>query len=222
MKLFTLGTLLSLSLVLATSVQAADTHNVITLTSGALKELDGRAIDKSKIKDMIHLGRAIKKLQFGTYDTQSKQYTGMYLYKNQKYALKQLTDIEQEEEKKHEYLKQTNQLAYDQHMHELHKILHKAIEDFGNITRPFLGKARLVKSLMVQLIDEWCTKTKRYNSGLAAWSHLDGNEQEAFIHNVKTFHDLDAFCSDLTGFLASMIKSCPKAYNQYKQSLEQK
>jgi len=219
MKLFALSTLLSVSILSSIAIKA-DTYTAVTLTSDTLKFIDSTGIiDKHKIKDMIDLGRALKRLQLGNYDKISKNYTGIYLYQNKKYALQQLVAIEQEEEKKYGHLKQTNKLAYDQHMHELHKLLHATIEDFGKITKPFLGKARMVKKFMISLISEWCIKAKRYNSGLAAWSHLDGNEQEAFIQNVKTFYDLDLFCNDLTGFLASMIKSCPKAYSQYKQSL---
>jgi hypothetical protein len=77
---------------------------------------------------------------------------------------------------------------------------------------------------MIILIGESCEKHNRSNSLLLDWARIEGDDEtESFNKQVTNFTIFHEFCTDLVNFLEDLIRSCPKAQQQFKKlMLEQK
>lgn len=90
------------------------------------------------------------------------------------------------------------------------------------ITLPHMEKARTAKKFLLPLMVEWSKKAGRPMSPLLRW-HEDnsGSEKDMFKRDANSFKRVFIFCTDLVDFNESIIYSCPRAYNQFKELYSQ-
>lgn len=176
----------------------------INLDSGALDFVDGKKglMDEYVIRDIMYIGREVTKLHLGMPKPGSKQRVGKYSYDNRLWTLKELVKLEEDYRKSNK-------------LNSLKKIFEVVTTDFRDITRPYLAVARANKKITLKLISDYCLKTNRPTSYLLRWADGHNNEKELFFANIKTFKDLDVFCSDLLSFLVTLVHNCPKGYQKY-------
>lgn len=191
---------------------------VIVLENEVLHIVDGNAlaINGTTIGMMLHLRSEVSKRRFGAKGADGKL-VGMYTFAGQKHTMQSLIELESE------YT--ANPTAENQKKAaELHDFFQNTIKDeFIALMSPFLDDARGAKPQMVKLITEWATKANRLSSQLLAWSHTkEGSETVAVKENIKTIKAFEIFCVDLVNFLESLMRSCPRACQQFKDILEQK
>lgn len=215
--------ILALSFFILTPLQANTPEekgatSVVLLENEVLHIVDGNplAINGTTIGMMLHLRSELGKRRQGAKGTDGKL-TGMYTYEGVKHTLKSLIELEDQ-------LLNNPTAENQKKLQDLHVYFNGAIKDeFLKLVAPFLDDARGAKDQMVRLITEWAQKTKRMNSHLLAWSQTkEGNESTAIKENIPTIRRFDEFCSDLVNFLESLMRSCPKACQQFKDILEQK
>ena len=89
---------------------------------------------------------------------------------------------------------------------------------FDKVNHLLLADAQGTQSFMIQLIREFCKNTHRQESMLLNWSK--GAEVELYQKTVTDFKKFHSFSSDLMHFLAVLIKSCPRAMQEYKDSIQ--
>lgn len=182
----------------------------IKLTSKALNFVDGvkGAMDEYKIRDVVYIGREINKMQYGEPDKKDKlKRVGMFKYKDQLYSLKDLVKLEASYVHQHPGKDPLQDPMFKE-------TFEKIIFKFRDTVRPYLNEAKRFKKLTLELIKEYCGKTKKPKSHLLTWQESD-NEQELFKKYIKSHKDLDIFCTDLTDFMETMIHNCPKGYKKY-------
>lgn len=200
---------------LATETRNVDKSGAYKLKSPVLKLIDGvpGIMDEHTIHKTLYIGQEVTKFMHGITDKKTKEKLPQHKFNNHLYTLKQLVKIEKEYLSKYSNLKQTNSSQYKKTMEPLKESLKVAKTNFQRITDPFLKDARGSKQQMVELIKESCKLRNRMTSKLLTWS--ESSERDSFNKNIKTFHDLDVFCLDLTNFLKDLINSCPKAYKKF-------
>lgn len=174
--------------------------NGIKLNSPILAVIDGLSgvLDEHTIHKTLYVRQELMKLQYGILDKNKKRQP-QHLFQGRLYTLKQLVKLEKENPK-------LNQ--------ELSKVLNKIREDFIKITAPFIAESRGAKPQMMILITESCKARNRMNSLLLHWQ--EDNEKENLMKTANTIKIFDTFCTDLTNFLKDLVKSCPKAFNKFK------
>jgi hypothetical protein len=195
----------------------ADTHEAhtkkpsrIILTSKVLKYIDGvkGAMDEYQIRNVMYIGRELNKMQFGIPDKKKPSVRiGMFSHKGRTYTIKDMARLERE------YLKQ--------HPHEnpmdnkdLKELFERASIQLRDTVKPYLQDARRFKRFTIELIREYCEKTKNPRSHLLNWEK-GNDEHELFLKYIKTHKDLNDFCTELSDFMAAMIYSCPKGFGKY-------
>lgn len=92
---------------------------------------------------------------------------------------------------------------------------------FIEMSEQFLEHLQTVKSTVVTIVDEVCTKRNRSDSLLLKWAHTPvGQEHDLFYKEITTYRSLCTFCIDVACFLEDFLYSCPKATEEYKQEAE--
>ena len=118
-------------------------------------------------------------------------------------------------------LAKSNSTAHQKEREALHKLLPSVINDFLDLTKPFLADARGAKGQMIVLIGEWAQKAHRKDSHLLEWANVkEGKESNAISTKLTTFFLFDQFVEDLIYFLETLLRSCPKACAQFKEMME--
>ena len=168
---------------------------VIHLLDGINFMIDGVAIHDMlvviKKATTMHTGRRV-----------GKNMVGNYTFNNQLYAIKDLAQIEE----------------IQPDSKQLNKILLKSKHDFIAVTASFVDGIETAKTLILDLMHEFCERRNRPNSIILTWANAKaGGEEEVFSEAVKSFKDFDEFLGDLTLFLKDLVHSCPKAQEQYKE-----
>ena len=233
--------LLTLAFSLCTSILAEPVcekdHHGIVLTSEIISLIDGFpwGINANIIKHMLQVRREIKKIQFGD-PTKDGKLVGHYIFDDIKYSVRTLATLESKYEM--EYYKKLESYSKDkegnhhplvelqqwnnQIKHKFRTILEVAKKEFNIKVAPFSKNARGAKTQMLMLIEDSAKKRGREDCFLLKWADADeDNEMVAFNEQIITFKALDQFCTDLINFLEDLMRSCPKAWNQFKKIMDE-
>ena len=180
----------------------------VKLTHPILAKLDGKfGIVGEQIKNMIHIRRELNNRLFGHKTRHPSERLGHYEFDGRTYSLKELVKLEKQAKA------ENNTLLTAQ----LKELLEHVKEDIIELTDPFLGLIRNMKSFTTPLIEESCAKRNRPNSYLLVWQHIPkGQEVQQFREKMKSFADVAEFCRDVGDYLVDIIQSAPKAYQQFR------
>ena len=187
----------------------------LVLTDPILKNVDGLPglMDKSKIENSLWLIQEIKQVQSGVYrvnaagepDPARGTMPREFIFRGKKQNLKALMAFEA----------QSNSLTAEEKV-EL-KIIFETLKDyFDKVNRILAPEAAGTHEFMSKLTDEFCRKKNRPDSILLDWNK--GDEIELYRKSVTSFKIFNSFSNDLMYFLVAVINSCPKAFEQYKNS----
>jgi len=237
MKLALNTLIFSLSLLCVFNIvaDAKDTHEVV-LTSELVHFLDGKAlgVNPQIIKRMLQIRREIKKIQFGE-PNKHGGHEGHYLFEGALHSIHSMAALESTIEmafyhKESEYLKNKSrhyqdlvalETDYNAIKSTLKTCLIQARAAVTEKVVPFAKGVREAKDQMIVLITESCQKHNRSDCFLLKWADAPkDNEAQFFNDHVTTFKALDQFCSDLTNFFDDLMRSCPKAWAQFKKMME--
>jgi hypothetical protein len=98
------------------------------------------------------------------------------------------------------------------------EVLKKIRSDFIEVNAPFMEQTMGTKTLLLQLIEEFCCKHNLPRSFLLEWASVpDGDEIPFFEQSMTNTRILAQFCADLTLFLEDLVNSCPKGMAQFKK-----
>lgn len=211
------------------------TRGGIVLTSPLLGLIDGLSfgINANHIKMMLMVHRELKKIMFGEAD-KTGALIGRYTFNGSQHSIRSLVLLEtlKEEEYRNSHAALSLDAANKQKIADLesgYKKFKKELEaslltikkDFEQKVAPFEKNARGAKEQMLVLIAESCQKHGHPDSYLLKWADTqEGNEMVYVRDHLHSFKEFDQFCSDLLNFLEDLMRSCPKAWNQFKQQLD--
>ncbi|MCX5922713.1 MAG: hypothetical protein NTX86_05310 [Candidatus Dependentiae bacterium] len=212
-------------------------HHEIILVSPIIDFIDGFSlgVNAKTIKLMLQVRREIKKIQFGEV-TKKKELKGLYLFDGEFHSVRTLAALESEYEAEF-YQKETTytknsvnnrqvledlEASYNRLKKEFGVCLKQAKKDFEGKVSPFTKNARGAKDQMLILITESCTKRNRQDCLLLKWADTDeNNDMQFFNEQINSFKTFDQFCTDLTHFLEDLMRSCPKAWAQFKKLMDE-
>lgn len=180
-------------------------NSPLTLESPALEFVDGIHIgfDGQKYGVVMRLRQDLNKIRWGIKQNDGS-YVGHYTYQGKAITLADLVALESQ--------------GVD-----LSSLLAAAKSEFNQKVQPLIAMGRGGKQHMMLLIQEWAAKAKRPNSDLLVWAHTpEGQESQSLEKNITTFKQFEQFIDDLVYFLETMLRSCPKAYKQFKDMVDQK
>ncbi len=192
-------------------------------------------ITAKTIQTMLLARREIKKLQFGE-QTKKGLIEGHYIFEGKKQSIHSLALLESSYEtefyqKEAEYLKDKKRYAreleelernYNQTKNKFKSVVEIIHAEFESRIAPFAKSVRGAKDQMVVLIAESCQKRNRSESFLLKWAEAPvDTEMEYFRTHVTTLKALDQFCTDFTHFLDDVMRSCPKAWAQFKKLIDE-
>lgn len=192
-------------------------HTPITLQAEILELIDGFSLGVNGITVgmIMRLRLDLNKRRFGR-TSSSAPVVGNFEFEGKKYTISELSALEKK-------LAQSNSTTDQQRLKTLRAILTLIIDDFVELTKPFLADARGAKGQMIMLITEWAQKAQRNDSHLLEWAHVEeGKESHAIYQKINTIALFEQFVDDLLYFLETLLRSCPKACAQFKEMMEQK
>lgn len=211
----------------------------IVLTSEIVSIIDGFphpwGIDAKIIKSMLHLRRELKKLQFGELK-RSGSFEGHYKFHNLQHSIRTLAMLESRYEaeyyeslalytsnrEKYKQELQDLEIGYHNAKQQLRLCLEQSKKEFDELTKPFAKTARGGKKQMEVLIKESCQKRNRPDCFLLKWAEApEDNESQLMFDQIITFKAMDQFCTDLTNFLEDLMRSCKKAWGQFKKIMDE-
>lgn len=200
---------LTLSLLLASSLQAEPSKGPIAgntiLNLPLISALDGKsfAIEANKIRAKLIMRTQLLQMLYGVAKGGARE--GFYTFKGNIYTIEQL-----------------NKVTFSDPTEEK-TLLEHVKADFEVRIQPFIEMGRSFKPQMLIFIGESLRLHKRNHPHniLLRWAETDGsNDMEAFYSYVNSFKDLSEFLYDLLNFLDDLISSCPKAKQQFIDSLK--
>lgn len=109
--------------------------------------------------------------------------------------------------------------AYQHKIDVLNHTLSLMKHDFMVYTRPFLRQIQGIKPMLCELIQEWSVRCNKPSSLLITWGQVNGNEEEFFKDTVKSAREIRSFLYELADFLSKLIRSCPKALEEYRTNM---
>jgi hypothetical protein len=193
----------------------------VTLESEVLSFIDGisgMGIDGNTLGMMIHLRNEQNKIRFGV-KGKDGNYTGMYIFEGKKHSVATMATIEPELMA----LAKSNSIKDQNRYKEYKEVLETVKKDFIKMMLPFLADARGAKEPVMVLIKEWAHLTHRSNSHLLDWFKTpEGKEADEFFEKGTSFNAIEEFIADLTHFLETLCRSCPKAAKHFKELIAQK
>ena len=143
----------------------------------------------------------IRNMQFGIKQKNGAR-VGKYTFEGQKFSLKQLVLLEQDEVI----------MSNPERKAAFYTLLHTLKEEFKSIVQPSLQTARSTKKMSLELVKEWANKAQRTDTFLLKWSEAAyGQEFKLMDEQIVTFAGLNQLCDDLRHFQNAMIRSCPNA-----------
>jgi len=202
--------LLSYLFLISLNLLVCSNDKGIILESPILSKIDGLKglMDEHKIHKCLYTAKEISKIQYGLIDKKTKNRYPQYEFNKKFYTLKDLVKIERK------YISSGNQ----EKLKELNSILEKVKKDFLSFSNKLMDDAKGTQEYMFELIKESCIKRKRFDSCLLNWaknSHL--TQEQSLNKDVKSLNDMDIFCTDLNNFLKDLVRSCPKAFERFKE-----
>lgn len=191
------------------------TTKEIVLTNPILKSIDGIPgfMDKEEIGQTLWLRQEIQALHNGIYRVnaagQTDPSTGTvqkeFLFRGKKQNLKAVVELESqfatfsETEKK-----------------EFNALFATVKEYFDKVNIVLAVRAQGMHKFTFKLAQEFCQKANRHNSMLLNWK--EGNEIELYRKSVTSFKLFYTFSTDLSNFMAALVRSCPKALESFKKN----
>lgn len=208
-----IGLLLSLPFIYL-PINATEAHHAKHINLGdqndtikkILEFVDGGVINGNIFATIFDVRNKIHAILHGDRDKINKDvYIGRYTFRNKKYSVKELADIE------------ANYVGDP----ELNALLIQAKDDFEQMVGKFIGQAKGSKDLLEKLILESCYRRNRKESILLTWAGCtEGHETVIFHTEVQSFKTFVEFCQDLENYLEDLMFSCKKAQAQYKDKLK--
>lgn len=104
---------------------------------------------------------------------------------------------------------------------DLRAALTRACFCFEKLSESYVSHIEGAKSIMIKLIDQWCTLRNRPQSKMRDWAKIDRTEADSLYKNMTTFEIFDIFLDDLLLFLKDFMHNCPKSLHAYKEQLKQ-
>lgn len=205
-----------LLLTLLSSLTFAD-HAPLTLNAEILEIIDGFAlgVNGTTVGMIMRLRLDLNKRRVGK-TSASATAVGYFDFEGKKHTIAELVALEKK-------LVQSTSSGDQDRLKKLRSTLTKIIDDFVELTKPFLADARGAKGQMIVLITEWAQKAHRGDSHLLEWANVEeGKESSAIYQKINTITLFEQFVDDLLYFLETLLRSCPKACAQFKEMMEQK
>jgi hypothetical protein len=173
--------------------------------------MDGCEIGAEQVYTMIHIIKEIIKRQYGV--KKGNERLGMFTFSGKSVSIHSLVQLEAQA------LERNDENAIS----ELQSILRQAKDEFVIFMQPFLDNIHeMPRHTTHALMREWADIHNRHDSLIFEWSKFRQlADDEIFNQRITTFKEVDQFCSDLRSFLDDLIKSCPVAYQQYKDLIKQ-
>lgn len=189
----------------------------VTLKSDVIKIIDNfpLGIDVQAILKFLNLRQSLKNMLYGIKENDGTC-IGIYLYENEKRSIESLIELEQA-------LLASPSLTQEQtsQLMSIKSVLVQAKKDFLEKSRPLMEDAQGAKQPMIMLMKEWAQKANRKDSYILRWSTAkEGEETTYFEQNVTNLTLFKTFAHDLIHFLETLIKSCPKACDSFKDFLK--
>ncbi len=185
------------------------------LTDPILKNIDGihGIFDKAKVEKSLWLITEIKAIHEGTIKINSKgepdpgrkSTSQDIIFRGKKQTVKELIALEN-----------TIESMTPTEREEFEELFLKVKVYFGKCHDIMLADARGAQKMIIKLIEEFCRKYNRANSFLRNWK--EGQEAEIYNHDVINFTSFYLLTTDLKNFLAVLIKSCPRAFADFRAS----
>jgi hypothetical protein len=195
-------------------------------------------IDGPTIHDMLWLLQKMNGIVMG-HKNEAGVLVKKYLFEDKPCTLHELYKIEKTlsdkavEEKRQALLKscrgetpvfkQRWQEVEQQRAHqlaEIQKTLAVIRKDFEVTTTAFMMQVNIFKSLICQLIEEWCVRTKRQDTFLLTWHQAEGDVFGLFHKEITSAQKLLQFMADLKDFLTKLVHSCPRAWKEFVENQE--
>lgn len=162
------------------------------------------------VKQTLYIRKQIQKLLHGLVDRNTGTTKGVYYFNGQYHSVATLAKFELEHKNLSDNLKK-----------ELADLLEVAKNDFIKIAEPFVAQARGAKMITIRFIEEWAHYYNKKDCALLHWSKAkDGHEFDTFRTQTTSFVLLAEFCEDLLSFLADLVKSCPRAWEQFEELMK--
>lgn len=208
------------SLLAETQVHANVQSNFpdVTLSSDVLKIIDNfpLGIDVQAILKFLNLRQSLKNMLYGCKNDTGDDLIGLYNFGTNKACIDELIDLE-------EKLLAQQRLTEEEQIQltSIKTVLDQAKKDFLEKSKPLMEDAQGAKQPMIVLMKEWAVKSHREDSYILNWSTAkEGEETAYFVHNVTNLRLFKVFAHDLIHFLETLIKSCPKACESFKDFLK--
>jgi hypothetical protein len=210
---------------------SAEMPQKVALTSRILEIIDGLSIgiDGEIIGIMLQVRKKILEMMEGK-RKEDGSYHGLYEFEGEFYSIHSFEKLETELATKQKIIEDEIKSAENKeelegelkaillHQENLIKQLGVVKKEFEDAVGPFLNNARNVKEPLIMLITESCTKHNRLNSLLLDWAKIEGeDESDSFNKGVNNFAIFSEFCKDLVNFLEDLVRSCPKAQQQFRK-----
>jgi hypothetical protein len=169
--------------------------------------LDGtrHGINGHEIKRLVYFGRLTEGFLNRTPDPATKMRNEKYVFQNEQHTILSLVEYERSHPNLSPAIRQ-----------ELRELLETAKEEFIKLSGPFIEQARGVKMITLEFMKQWADRHNKEQSLLLDWGkQKEGAEFEVLRREVTTFQRLYEFCQDLLSFIQDLIKSCPRAWEQF-------
>jgi len=202
----------------------------IILENSIMRFVDGIGVKGEIFGFILQCRRKGRNRLYGVATSTGKR-VGMFEYQGKKYCLVELAKIEKEYEA--EYLSKLGYLEknkpkysadewkkerraieneYRTRKDSLKDVFEYAQKDFIDITVAYLDSAAGMKDLLMIIIKEFCDKKGLKDCFLLDWGKTkEGEELDSIKKNIGNFSDLTRLWVDMTDFLETMARSCPKA-----------
>lgn len=202
--------LLALTALPAPAYAEADFSQPMIIESDLLEFIDGTPfID---IGEIIAYARRVRVLHHGKKDATTGETCGIIPFGDRFCTLVELSAMETN----------INNLSADERV-AFENARSFVLNRFTEISAPYMESVKGSKKHMVGLIEKWSVMRNRRDSELLNWSHLgEAEELNAFNDNMHSYKVIDQFLSDLTCFLADLVRSCKKSWERYKQEVRNK
>jgi hypothetical protein len=186
-------------------------ENIYPITVPSIVDGTPFGVNGHELKKMLYILKKIEDLLKGNIDPATKERAGKYLFQGKFLSIKQLVNVEK------------NINSFDKNSRdEFYRVFEQAREDFIKINEPYLDQVQAGKLITLKFMEEWATKHDREDTYLLAWAkEKPTHEFESFRQKIITFELLDTFCNDLISFISDLIRSCPRAWQQFIE-LQQK
>lgn len=186
----------------------------IVLQSDILTVMDNtrEGINLKRVKFIMQLLSNLNKRRLGVKTAIGS--AGTYSFEGEKHTLQSLSTLEAE-------LIQSPLAKDSIRLEKLQKYCQNVQEEIIDLLIPHILAVNDMKTTMITLITEWASNANRLDSLLLQWNAIqEGQEAAAIKTAITTFKELDQFCADITYFLQTLLRSCPKAFTDFQKIVQ--